>query len=84
MWQNMNSNTKEKILYIMKIFFGVILIILGYFLKEMEKKRHFDRRNSAGVEGFESYFDLKYQKIIDFFIRKSGIILIVIGILILL
>lgn len=60
---------------------GIILTVSGYFIKEIEKKRHFDRRNAAGIEGFKSYIDLKIQYFIDTLIRHCGIFLMIIGIL---
>ncbi|WP_394522817.1 hypothetical protein [Lacrimispora sp. JR3] len=59
---------------------GILLTGIGYFLKELEKKRHFDRTNTAGIEGFKSYFDLKIQKFIDSLIRDFGILLMLLGI----
>ena len=61
-------------------FFGIIFFALGFLLHSKEKKRHFNRRNSAGIERFNSYEDASWQRFLDFLIRKSGNLLILLGI----
>lgn len=60
--------------------FGIIFFALVFLLHSKEKKRHFNRRNSAGIERFNSYEDASWQRFLDFLIRKSGNLLILLGI----
>ena len=46
--------------------FGIIFFALGLLLHSKEKKRHFNRRNSAGIERFTSYEDASWQRFLDF------------------
>jgi hypothetical protein len=64
----------------MNLFWAIIFIGGGFFLRFQINKRQFNRRNAAGVEEFKSYGTAYTTQILEKIGRIIGVFFIIIGI----
>ena len=58
------------------IITGGLFLAFGIYLWIWLEKRHFYRRNVAGLEEFDSYFDMWKKRIKEYFVKTiSGFLL---------
>lgn len=60
--------------------FSIIFIIIGFFLYHWVNKRRFNRRNMAGVEGFKSYEQSVFIRLLEKIGKLLAYIFIILGI----
>lgn len=65
----------------MKIFLGVIFLLLGVAGMLYVNRRRFYRRNSAGVEEFEGYGKMETARAFETIVKFSSVILVLWGLL---
>jgi hypothetical protein len=61
------------------LFLGIISAAAGYSLKYYVEKKKFDRRNSAGIEEFESFGKSVIAGAYEGFLLKTGFALMFLG-----
>ena len=64
----------------MNLFWAIIFIGGGFFLRFQINKRQFNRRNAAGVEEFKSYGSAYTTQMLEKIGRIVGVFFIIIGI----
>jgi len=64
----------------MNLFWAIIFIGGGFFLRFQINKRQFNRRNAAGVEEFKSYGSAYTTQMLEKIGRIVGVFFIIVGI----
>ena len=64
----------------MHLFIGIVLVVLGVLLRRNAKSRVFYRRNSQGIEEFDSYSNMELNRLFDVVLKFGGYVLILLGV----